>query len=302
MFEWLWCLSNLIIKPRMLPYNKGLQMEVNCKKFDNQVYHSWNRKTFHLKSNYGYILCCELIEAPDKKAEANEPKKIAILCHGLGCAKYDSIKYAEMFIKLGFTVIIYDHRNHGLSGKAYTSMGHFEKYDLKKVVDWCCNNFGSNCKIVTHGESMGAATVLMHLDIDDRVSCVIADCSYSDLKLQLRHQVKTYYHLPCFLIPVVSCITYLRAGFWFYNVSPIRAVSLSDVPVLFIHGKRDNFVPTEMAKQMYACKGKNKAIYLVAKARHAESYCKNREGYQARVEDFLKKYLDGKASSNNSQM
>lgn len=266
-------------------------MEVKCKKIDSQVYNSWNRKNFHLKSMFGYVLSCELIKAADKKEETGAVKKIAILCHGLGCAKYDSIKYTEMFLKLGFTVVIYDHRNHGLSGKAFTSMGHYEKYDLKKVVDWCYANFGGNCKIVTHGESMGAATVLMHLDIDDRVSCVIADCSYSDLGLLLRHQLKTFYHLPYFLIPVVSCITYLRAGFWFYNVSPIKAIYRSEVPVLLIHGKRDNFVPTEMSKQMYACKKKNKAIYLVAKAKHAESFCVNKEGYQRRVEDFLKKYF-----------
>jgi pimeloyl-ACP methyl ester carboxylesterase len=136
---------------------------------------------------------------------------------------------------------------------------------------------------------MGAATVLMHLDIDNRVSCIIADCSYSDLNVLLRHQLKTYYHLPCFLIPVVSCITYLRAGFWYYDVSPIRSVMRAKVPILFIHGKRDSFVPVDMTKQMYECKKKNKAVYLVAKARHAESYCVNKEGYQKRVEEFLKK-------------
>lgn len=293
LFEWLWCLSNLIIKPRMLPYDKGFRNEVRCKNIDSKAYDSWNKQSFQLKSDFGYALSCELIEPDFKEAPAgmasNEIKRIVILCHGLGCGKYNSIKYAQMFLKLGFTVLAYDQRNHGQSGKAYTSMGYYEKFDLKKVVDWCFNQFGENIKIVTHGESMGAATVLMHLEIDGRVSCTIADCAYSDLYLLLRHQLKTYYHLPCFLIPFVSCITYLRAGFWYYDVSPIKAVNRIKIPVLFIHGKRDNFVPTDMSRQMYDCKEKNKAIYLVAKARHAQSYCVNREGYQRRVEDFLKK-------------
>jgi hypothetical protein len=47
-----------------------------------------------------------------------------------------------------------------------------------------------------------------------------------------------------------------------------------------------------MSKQMYACKKDKKAIYLVAKARHAESYCVNKEGYVKKVEKFLKKYFD----------
>lgn len=291
LFEWLWCLSNLIVEPRMLSYDKGFKREVRCKKIDRQEYDGWDKKAFQLDSIYGYKLSCQLISPSGVNNVSRKEKKVAILCHGLGCAKYESIKYVPLFLNSGFSVIIYDHRNHGLSGKAYTSMGYYEKYDLKQVIDWCCKIFGNDCKIVTHGESMGAATVLMHLDIDNRVNCVIADCSYSDLKLLLLHQLKTYYHLPCFLIPVVNCIIYLRAGFWFDNVSPINAVCRSDKPVLFIHGKRDNFVPSEMSKMMYACKRKNKAIYLVAKARHAESFCVNKKGYQRRVEEFLSKYL-----------
>jgi len=159
------------------------------------------------------------------------------------------------------------------------------------VIDWCDEQYGSDCKIVTHGESMGAATVLLHLGIDDRVNCAIADCAYSDLKQLLRHQLKTFYHLPYFLIPVESCITYLRAGFCYKAVSPIKIISQTDIPVMFIHGKIDNLVPAKMSKQMYASKKKNKAIFLVAGAKHAESYCVNKDGYEKRVEAFLTTFL-----------
>ncbi|HWT74684.1 MAG TPA: alpha/beta hydrolase [Mobilitalea sp.] len=285
-FEVLWFLSDLVIKPRMLPYEKGFQREVNCKKFDLQTYNNRIKQNFRIKSDYGYTLYCELIEN-----EKKENKKIAILCHGFGCARYGCIKYADIFLKQGFHVLMYDHRNHGLSGKAHTSMGFYEKYDLVNVVDWCCNHYGEDYKIITYGESMGAATVLLHLGIDNRVKCTIADCSYSDMKALLYHQMKQYYHLPCFLIHIANYFIYFRAGFWLRKVSPIDVVSQTDIPVLFIHGKRDNFVPTYMSKKMYDAKKKNKAIYLVAKAKHAESYCMNREEYEKRVEDFLKKFL-----------
>ena len=286
MLEWLWCLSNLIIKPRKLPYEKGFQREVDCHKFDLQTYQDKKMKSFSMKSDYGYILACELAECPNQSK-----KKVAILCHGFGYAKYGSIKYIELFLKLGYSVLIYDHRNHGQSGKAFTSMGFYEKYDLQRVVDWCYDYYGDDCIVITHGESMGAATVLQHLGIDNRVKCAIADCAYSDLKMLLRHQLKQYYHLPSFLIPVESCLTYLRAGFWYRQVSPILEVGKTDTPVLFIHGKADNLVPAYMSEQMYARKKKNRAIYLVAKAKHAESYCKNKEGYEKKVEEFLLKYL-----------
>lgn len=285
-FETLWCLSDMIIKPRMLTYDKGLQNEINCKRFDHEAYKSLKKKGFHLQSDFGYVLSCEFIENPN-----NPDKKIAVLCHGLGMAKYVSYKYMELFYKLGFSVLVYDHRNHGLSGKAHTSMGFYERFDLRKVLDWCVEAYGEDCKIITHGESMGAATVLMHLGIDPRVKCVISDCGYSDLIKLLHHQLHQFYHLPHFFIPIESCLTYLRAGFWYKQVSPIKVVSETDTPILFIHGKIDNLVPASMSKQMYQCKKDKKAIYLVAKAKHAQSYCVNKKGYEAVVRRFLNTYL-----------
>lgn len=287
LFELLWCLSNLLIKPRMLSCNKMYKMEAASGKFDEAAYIAIKKNKFNIRSSFGYILSCELLTP--KKIDTDN--RIAIICHGLGYSRFSSIKYAEMFMKMGFKVILYDHRNHGMSGKAHTSMGHYEKYDLKKVVDWCVETFGAECKIVTHGESMGASTVLLHLEIDNRVKCAIADCAYSDLILLLRHQLKQYYHLPEFFIPIESCLTYLRAGFWYREVSPMKAISNTDTPILFIHGKDDTFVPTYMSRYMYSCKKDKKAIYLVAGAKHAESYCKNKKEYEKYVEIFINRFL-----------
>jgi fermentation-respiration switch protein FrsA (DUF1100 family) len=274
----------------MLSYDKGFQRDCKSRRFDNKLYESWEKNEFQLASDYGYQLSCEMIE-PEKGSPVSQRKRIAILCHGLCCARYGSIKYAELFRKLGFTVVMYDHRNHGRSGKALTTMGFYERYDLKKVVDWCYHSFGSRIQVITHGESMGAATVLMHLELDSRIKLAIADCAYSDLKLLLRHELKQYYHLPRFLIPFVSGMVYLRAGFWLKQVSPARSVERTETPVLFIHGKRDNLVPAYMSKQMYVCRRKNKGIYLIARARHAESYYANKAGYEKRVREFIEKYL-----------
>ncbi len=286
--EWIWCLSNIILKPRKLTYKKGFSREIKCNTFDHKAYEEWVKTSFRINSN-GYVLSCEKYELPN--AYRKEEKKVAILCHGFGCAKYQSIKYAQLFIKLGYIVLNYDHRNHGMSGKAHTTMGYYEKYDLKSVVSWCKKEYGEECKIVTHGESMGAATVLLHSEIDKRIDCVIADCAYSDLKKLLRHQMKQFFHLPKALIPIENLLIYLRAGFWFEQVSPIHAVKNSELPVLFIHGKRDNFVPASMSIDMYRAKKKNKALYLVGKAKHAESYCINSKGYEEKVSRFLKRYI-----------
>lgn len=284
----IWYLSNMVLRPKKLSSDRLYRMEVNMGRFDEATYMGTLKKKFMIKSEYGYYLSCELLEP---KTSDYKLIPIAIMCHGFSQGKYRSLIYAEIFLKLGFRVLIYDHRNHGLSGKAFTSMGYYEKNDLKGIVDWCLLNYGPNCKIMTHGESMGAATALLHLGIDKRVVCTIADCAYSDLKELLKYQVKYYYHMPSFLVPIESLITYLRAGFWYKDVSPRSVIGSIDTPVLFIHGKKDRYVPTQMSINMYKCKRDKKALYLVAGATHAQSCVTNKAGYEKRVREFLIKHI-----------
>jgi len=308
----IWWISGMIIRPKKLSCDRVYKMEVKAGKFDEELYRKTKKLKFTILSDYGYNLSCELLDgtgyikdrissgdlisvdsgsANSDGAGHQKQIPVAILCHGFCQSKYRSLVYAEIFLKMGFVVIIYDHRNHGLSGKAYTTMGYYEKFDLMKIVDWCYNTIGPGCQIVTHGESMGAATVLLHLGIDKRVVCTIADSAYSDLNELLRHQFKYYYLLPKFLIPMESFVTYLRAGFWYRDVSPISVVSNVDTPVLFIHGKKDKYVPAEMSRKMYAYKKSNKALYLVANAGHTKSCVKNKKAYEEKIEEFVRKYM-----------
>lgn len=290
----IWCLSNMILNPKILSCGRIYQMEVKRKSFDEALYKRTMKRKFMIESDYGYYLSCELLEPEESdgvRHGVRHPIPIAILCHGFSQGKYRSLIYAEVFLKLGFKVLIYDHRNHGLSGKAYTSMGYYEKYDLKRLVDWCYENYGPACKIVTHGVSMGAATALLHLEIDKRVICTIADCPYSDLKELLLHQLRLYYHIPSFLVPIENLLTFLRAGFWYGQVSPISVVKNIETPILFIHGKRDRYVPTEMSERMYRVKKGSKALYLIAGATHAQAWEVNRRGYEYRIVRFINKHV-----------
>ncbi|NLK75497.1 MAG: alpha/beta hydrolase [Clostridiales bacterium] len=286
----LWCLSNLILKPKKLSCDELYEREVAKGKFDSNTYQSMKKVQFNLNSKYGYTLSCELLGEDNLKKE-NSKKNIAILCHGFTCAKCVSLIYARLFLEMNFAVVIYDQRNHGLSGKAHTTMGYYERYDLKKVVDWCYRHYGNDINIVTHGESMGAATVLMHLEIDKRVKCTIADCGYSDLMELLKYQLMSFYRLPQVLLIPVNIITFLRAGFCYQDVSPIRAVRRTNVPILFIHGKNDHYVPTKMSVNMYQAKKSSKELYLVENAGHGENCLVNPEEYKKRLERFLRAYL-----------
>ena len=255
-------LSNVILKPRVKTPEDIFRREVEFGRIVPEIYESMEKTKIQIPSRYGYTLSAVILENDITKRVENKGK-VAVLCHGYTYGKLGAIVYAQILMELGFTSIIYDHRNHGESGKKHTTMGYYEKYDLETVIDWCYVNFGRDIRIVSHGESMGAATVLDYLNIKDNVSLIIADCGYSDLKTLIRHQMKTVFHIPPIIfMPLANFCLKLRAGFYMKEVSPMEGVRKSKTPILFIHGDHDTYVPYQMSIQMYEeCKAPKK-LYL----------------------------------------
>lgn len=287
-----WLLSNKVIHPVVKNYEETYCRSVNSKSINEDLYNSWKKTDFYIQSDYGYNISCELLE-DNHYEKLGDRIKIMILVHGVTWSKYGSIKYADMFIKKGFKVLIYDHRNHGLSGKAPTTMGYYEKYDLKGVIDWCYKTFGQDIQVATHGESMGAATVISHLEIDERPKVVIADCGYSDLYELLEYQLNKQYKLPGFPFMLAAAILVkIRARFPIEGVSPIRVVANSNKPILFIHGEEDDYVPTYMVRELFKAKKDKKELYIAPNAKHAEALVKNKRDYEKVVNNFIDKYIN----------
>lgn len=285
-----WILTNVILKPKTWTTKDTYKDEVALGRLDEEFFQNVQKEEFIIKSRYGYDLSGMILS----NEETNRPEnhiRVAVLCHGYTRCKYGAVVYAQMLMEQGFTTVIYDHRNHGESAKEFTTMGYYEKFDLKTIIDYCYEKFGPDIRIVTHGESMGAATVLNHLAIDDRIACCIADCGYSDLKELQKFQLKTYYNLPSFpFISLANLVLKIRAGFWIKEVSPKDGAIHSKTPILFIHGEEDDFVPTVMSKKMYQAREGIKELYLCPGAKHAESCVVDPENYRKVITKFLDKY------------
>jgi fermentation-respiration switch protein FrsA (DUF1100 family) len=285
-------LSNVILKPRVKTPEDILKREVEVGRIVPDIYESMEKTKVLIPSRYGYTLSAVILENEFTKRDENK-QKVAVLCHGYTYGKLGAIVYAQILMELGFTAIIYDHRNHGESGKKYTTMGYYEKYDLETVIDWCYVNFGRDIRIVTHGESMGAATVLDYLNLENNIALTIADCGYSDLRTLLRHQMKTVFHIPhVIFMPLAILFLKLRAGFYIKDVSPIAGVKKSKTPILFIHGDKDTYVPYQMSIKMFEECRAPKKLYLAKGAVHATSVVVDYEQYKCVVRDFIKEYYD----------
>ncbi len=273
--------TNILLFPEVRSHAEKYAEEVEAGHFDPVRFDQWPREEVRIAAPHGYELFGYYFPVPGSH-------KTVIIAHGITSNLYGSVKYLPLFRERGFNALLYDHRFHGESGGAFTSYGYYEKDDLRAWVDWAYDRCGEECIVGTHGESLGAATVLQHAAIDPRLDFVVADCPFSTLEAELRHRVRQDYGLPPFpLLSLANLLTRLRAGFSFAQVSPLDAVSRVKTPVLFIHGAEDTYVPTRMGEALYAAKPGAKRLYLVPGATHARSVAVAPEGYDRQVGEFL---------------
>lgn len=285
-----WKLSTMILYPNIYPYDTVVEEEIKRGHFTREWYDATVRlEEFSLRSPFGYDLHCALWPREESASFADGRRRVIVLVHGFTYCLLGQIKYASLFRELGFDCVLYDHRNHGLSGRAPTTMGAFESKDLALVCDWARNHFGGDAILGTLGESMGAATVMLHAGMDPKLSFAVEDCGYSSLTKEMKHELKHYFHLPAFLIlPIASLFFRLRGGIFFRDVCPADALQNSaNTPMLFVHGDADELVPPEMLQECCQAKSGVKTMWLVPGAPHAGCYATDTKGYREQVYNFL---------------
>lgn len=223
---------------------------------------------------------------------AQKSQKTALVVHGFLNSKAGMKPYAMLFHELGYNVLIPDNEAHG------QSQGNIIGYgwnDRENVIAWTKElvHENPNSRISYFGLSMGAATVMMASGekLPKQVVNIIEDCGYSSVWEELKHQAKVMYHLPAFpLLYEVSAISKIRAGFTYKEASSVKQLQKNKLPVLFIHGDKDDFVPTKMVYDNYKATKGPKELVLIKGAKHAEAYKVNVQEYEEKIKAFLKKY------------
>lgn len=98
-----------------------------------------------------------------------------------------------------FSVVAFDFSGSGHSDGQYISLGHYEKFDLQKVVEYV-RNYSKNNQIGLWGRSMGAVTALMYAKLDPQISVMVLDSPFSSLRLLSQELGDKYTKMPGFLI------------------------------------------------------------------------------------------------------
>ena len=223
--------------------------------------------------------------------ETDGRKRIVICFHGYTSQSLaDFTGLTDYYFKHGYAMLHPDARAHGSSEGDFIGFGCLDRKDALKWIDWVIEKCGTDVEIFLHGISMGGATVLMAsgLKLPPQVKGIISDCGFTSPKEVFTHVLNSMYHLPSFpVIPLADRLNKKLAGYGMDECNARREVAKAKVPILFIHGSDDTFVPTRMCEELYESCASPKQKLIVEGAAHGESYYKDTESYEKALDEFV---------------
>lgn len=224
----------------------------------------------------------------------NDDGKWVIILHGVTLNHKSVMDVGYMFSQLGYNVLLWDSRYHGKSGGKNITYGYYEKQDLKTVISYLRDEYGSDIKIGLYGMSMGAGIVLSYATgVRDDCDFYIADCPYSNFKKQVFAVTKRKLKSPDFLISIVMFMAAILIKMLYkYDIGKIDIegkMHRMENPVMFVTCKDDAYINPDMTVKLHEkCNSEYKKLVLYDEGGHGGAFGSNRKEFINDVSEFLK--------------
>ena len=215
-----------------------------------------------------------------------EGRRIAFLVHGYRSEHAETAGlYLDYYASRGFDLFCCDHTAHGESEGRLIGFDAYECEDCLRWIKALRARFGDEVRIVLHGFSMGAATVLkMSSRCPEQVRFIVADCGYVSAETQLRGSLGPLY-------PLMRTLNCLIAGYDLHQTDVRPSLAASDKPILFVHGREDPTVAFSNGEALYALYRGPKDFLFVEGARHVESMYVDPVGYAQKMDKMIDAYF-----------
>lgn len=254
--------------------------------------HNHGYQKYNMLNADGNMLTAYLFR-PKKKSNVYVFASHGYRSEGIGEWCFFAKYYVE---ELGYNLFVVDHQGQGKSTGQYLGFGSLEARDGIQWLKFMNDKFGKKIKIFLHGISMGSATVMLMTgdkDLPENVRFTIADCGYTSALNEFNYKLQAL-NIPTWpLVPCLSRKNIKRAKYDFQkDTDALSAVGRAKIPMLFIHGTKDKFVPTYMVHELFDnCSSPYKDKFIVEGADHAESYRVDKQGYEKKINEFAKMFL-----------
>ena len=216
----------------------------------------------------------------------SEGKTIAFVVHGYRSDHADTGGIAcDYYESRGIDIFAPDHTAEGESEGHFIGFDVLEYRDCLRWIDFLREKFGPEVKIILHGFSMGAATVMqMSSHCPENVKFIVEDSGYENAYASMHHQIGPFYH-------VMRPVNRLVARYDWNDSDVKESLENSRLPMLFVHGRDDKLVPFCNGPKLYGLYPGEKDCFFPEKTRHIEAFYTCPEEYAGKLDAFIGKYL-----------
>jgi pimeloyl-ACP methyl ester carboxylesterase len=218
------------------------------------------------------------------KVEPEGPSRgIVVLAHGWSRNRDRMVPRARIFGEMGFTTVMHSARDHGGStGHRFMSAIRFSE-DIAAVLDWLEE------PVLLYGHSAGAAGAIIAASRHpDRIQALFLEACYARTKKALRSLYRSYNLIfGLFFAPMVVLWMDIFYGFRMDRLSPARLARDLDLPVMIIHGEKDQSFPVAYARTLRDSFPLNRAeLFIAPGADHSSS------SLTPQYQEILRRFVD----------
>lgn len=204
---------------------------------------------------------------------AGKPAEVLLYLHGRGFNIGANINQSYRFRQLGFSVLLIDYRGYGRSEGSFPKESQVYE-DAETAYNYLVKQRQLlPSQILLYGHSMGGAVAIELAIKHPEAAGLIVQSSFTSMA----DMVESYSLMQLF--PVRLLLTQR-----FNSIAKVRSLQM---PVLFVHGTADPFIPAAMSKTLYTGSPQPKKFLLVPNAKHnnGDAFFNNDE-YRQKIVDF----------------
>jgi pimeloyl-ACP methyl ester carboxylesterase len=211
---------------------------------------------------------------------------IVLLAHGWSRNRDRMVSRARIFADMGFTTVMHSARDHGGSSPhPFMNASRFAE-DIDAVLEWVDD------PVLLYGHSAGAAGAIIAASRNSgRITLLLLEGCYARTKEALRSLYRSYNRFfGFFFAPMVVFWMDIFYKFRMDKVSPARLAPGLDIPVLIIHGERDQNFPLHHAWRVRDSFPAGRAELFVARGADHSSASLTPE-YPMAIREFVDRHI-----------